>query len=722
LLKLRGVREGGLALLSAGAVLLIAALWEERPVLRDLETASLDLRFRLRGPIAPGPETTLILVDDKSLAELGRWPFSRRLLARAVRTLDRSGARTVVFDLLLAEPEQPISETMRNLARDAAARVGRSNPADEALATGLDSIADDDPDADLAEALSESGRVLLPYALTFQGPSSAMPKDLSTLAYQRLERSPDVPIFPLRPTGVVAPLRRFAATAAGQGHVYIAFDRDGAPRYEYVALPYEADFYPSMAIRAAAHFLGVDWPEVGLALGRGVDIGPIAVPTDRAMRTLVNYRGPRGTFRTFSFADLIEGRIPETALRDRLILVGAAAIGINDTFRSPFGSAPLPGVERMANIIDMLLRRDFIERPDWTGPGETLIVLILAALVGVTSAVLRTRGAALVGLLPLAIWAAASLVAFRHGLWISLVAPEAALTVAMVAVLGFRYWIVERDGREIKTAFRHYLAPELVNVLAAHPEKLRLGGETRPMTILFCDIRNFTRMSEGMAPEALVQVMNRFLTPMTEAVMQHRGTVDKYIGDCVMAFWNAPLDDSDHANHACDAALAMLAEVDRLGRELEASVGIPRLAVGIGINTGSCLVGNLGSAQRFDYSVIGDTVNVASRLEALTKVYGVPLLAGDETRARSPDRPWLAVDIVGVRGRSAPVGVHTLWRGPMDHYRQLAEYHDGIVAARRDQRADERSRLIEAARELAGGEFGQLYRELDQQRDRRATV
>ena len=217
------------------------------------------------------------------------------------------------------------------------------------------------------------------------------------------------------------------------------------------------------------------------------------------------------------------------------------------------------------------------------------------------------------------------------------------------------------------------------------------------MTVMFCDVRNFTSMSEGMAPETLVQVMNRFLTPTTDAVLRHRGTVDKYIGDCLMAFWNAPLDDPDHASHACAAAREMLAQVDALGAELERTMGVPRLAVGVGLNSGPCLVGNLGSTQRFNYSVMGDTVNVASRLKSLTKTYRVPILAGDATRLLAPGLPWLVLDEVAVKGRSAPVRVHTLWLGDPGRHARLAELHELILAARLAGRGEEVAALVETA-------------------------
>ena len=278
----------------------------------------------------------------------------------------------------------------------------------------------------------------------------------------------------------------------------IAYDRDGAPRYDYAALPFEADFLPSLSIRAAAAYLGVAWPQVALALGAGVRIGDLTVPTDRAMRLLINYRGPRGTFPSFSFADLLAGRVAADQLSGRIVLIGASFVGSSDSFAQPFGNTPMPGVERMANIIDTIISRDFIGAPSGSwNIVVTAAILLMAALAGAMTEFLPTRFAALAGATPIAAWAGAAQLAFAKNVWLPLVAPMAALATAAATVLLFRYWVVDRDSRRIRTAFGQYLAPEMVAQLAAHPERLRLGGETRPMTIMFCDIRGFTAISEG---------------------------------------------------------------------------------------------------------------------------------------------------------------------------------------------------------------------------------
>ena len=492
----RGVREAGLAVGVAVGILLFLTV-QHSALIRGLETASLDLRFRLRGVQPAEPQTIVVLVDDRSLEVLGRWPLSRRLYAKAVEKLDQAGARVIAFDLLFAEPEEAISEDLRGAARTAAG--GLTETQDPVLRQALTRLADADPDRDLAAALKASGKVLLPVAFAFEGPAVDAAPLLSAEAYARFDQSEAPPLFPLQPVSAVMPVPVLAEAAAGLGHVSIAFDRDGEPRYDYLALPFSGDFVPSLPVRAAAAYLGLPWGEVGLALGDGVQLGDRRVPTDPAMRLVVNYRGPRGTIPTYSFVDLVEGRIPADRLKGRIVLVGASLIGIPDSHPAPFDSTPMPGTERIANIIDTILARDFIREnpPPW--PRVVIgLVAVLAIFAGVAAAWLPTRLAALGGAVPILGWAGGAQFAFAHGLWLPLVSPVVALAAATAAVTLFRYGFVDRQRRRIQSAFRLYLAPDLVNALAANPERLQLGGETRMLSVMFSDIRGFTSISEAV--------------------------------------------------------------------------------------------------------------------------------------------------------------------------------------------------------------------------------
>ena len=713
----RGLREAGLALVVAIAVLLPLTVADLGP-LRILETDSLDLRFRARGAEAPGKEVAVVLVDDRSLAALGRWPLSRRYYAEAVKALDRAGAQVIVFDLLFTEPERVLPPELRESAAVAASQLG--DPKDASLRAALAKLTADDPDADFASAIRASGKVLLPLAFSFGGENETSPPAyLSDQTYQQFDKSPVEPVFPLEPRSALVPVSPLGEAAAGLGHVDIAYDRDGAPRYDYLALPFNGDFLPSLPVRAAAAYLGVPWGDVALALGAGVRIASREVPTDSAMRLVINYRGPRGTIPTYSFVDLVQGRVPAQELAGRIVLIGASFIGISDTNAAPFSNTPMPGTERLANIVDSLIAGDFIRDDPAPWPLLTIgFTLLLALAGGWTIALTPTRLTVLAGAAPLAIWTVGVQIAFDRGLWLPFAPPSIALAAASVSVLLFRYGFVDLQRRRVHTAFRHYLAPDLVNRLAANPKQLRLGGETRTISVMFSDIRGFTSISEGFKsnPEGLSRLINRgFLTPMTRLIMARYGTIDKYMGDCIMAFWNAPLDDAAHAHHACATALDMLASLERINDELAQEAAaegrdfLP-LHVGIGINTGECVVGNMGSDERFAYTAMGDAVNLASRLEGQTKTYHVGIIIGDETRAAAP--PWAALelDLIAVKGKKEAVRIYALLGDTAlarsaDFLAKTAR-HDRMLASYRAQNWDgARAALAEcraAAPELTG--------------------
>jgi adenylate cyclase len=687
--------EAALALAASMAVLLPLTLFAPG-ALRDLETASLDLRFRLRGPLPPENRVVVVLVDEDSIGRLGRWPLSRRLHAKAVELLDRAGARVIAFDLLFAEPERALPPAVRDVARDAAERLQSSE--DAAVRAKLAEIAGDEPDRDFETALRANGKVLLALAFSsFQGQPEEDPL-LAAQVYQQLDPSSNEPAFPLQPTKALLPFAPLAEAAAGLGHVNIAFDRDNAPRYDYLALPFSADFVPSLPIRIAAAYRGVPWGDVGLALGDGVRIGDATIPTDRAMRLLINYRGPRGTVPTYSFADLVEGKLDPGLFKDRVVLIGASFVGISDAYPGPFSNTPVPGTERLANIVETILSASFIKEnpPPWPW---ILIGMFggLAVAIGIAGALLPTRMVAFAGAVPILGWFGGAQLAFVHGLWLPLAMPIAALVAATAAVLLFRYGFVDRQQRLVRAAFQHYLAPDLVDQLAANPDRLQVGGATRMLTLMFSDIRGFTTISESFKanPQGLSRLINRgFLSPMTRLIMARRGTIDKYMGDCIMAFWNAPLDDPEHADHACASALAMLAELDRINRQLEeeaASEGrvFHPIHIGVGLNTGECVVGNMGSDERFAYTAMGDAVNLASRLEGQSKTYGLSIVLGEATRAAAPSWASLELDLIAVKGKEEAVRIYTLLGGP-EHARTpefvaLAEHHAAMLDRYRRQ-------------------------------------
>jgi adenylate cyclase len=655
----RRARSAGLALMAAGVVLLLFTVFADNTVVRGLETASLDLRFRLRGVRSPGPAVTLVEVDDRSLESLGRWPFSRALFTRALEVLDHAGARVVAFDLLFTEPDEPVPADLRAAARSAAAALTGDHS--DGLRVALERLADSDRDRRFADAIRASGHVLLPIGFSFGGPPREEPSWLSDSAYMRFDESPLPPVFPLRPKSAVLPIETLATAASGLAHTSLAYDRDGVPRYDYVALPFEADFFPSLPIRAVAAYLGVAWPQVALALGAGVRIGKLRVPTDEAMRLLINYRGPRGTFPSFSFVDLVAGRVAADKLSGRIVLIGGSFVGANDNFAQPFGNTPMPGVERIANIIDTIINRDFISTPSggWR-IAMTAAVLLVASLTGAMTEFLPTRLAALAGAAPIAAWAGLAQLAFARNVWLPLIEPVAALATAAATVLLFRYWVVDRVGRRIRSAFCHYLAPSLVDRLADSEADLHLGGQRREVTIMFADLSGFTAMSTRLPPEQLMALTNSYHALMVESVEANGGYVNQFVGDAVMAIFGAPVPDPDHAASAARAALRVVTSVMQAKMEADRR-GVPGYAVKVGLNSGPAVVGNVGAPNRYNYTAVGETVNIAARLEGVPEDYGCRIVVGPNTAAAIAAHFVLCeLDWIKVKGKDSAFSVYQL--------------------------------------------------------------
>ncbi len=710
----RGLIESGLAMLAALAVFqsetLAGFAW------RRMETATLDLRFRLRGPLPVPNDIAVVLVDDATLAELGRWPLSRHVMARAVERLDDEGAKLIVFDQLFSEPEAWLPpERAAVLGEIIAALPPDAGDAGRDLLTRF---AGDDGDSDFADSIRRSGHVLLPFALLFAKPpadAAGSNADLSDAGFQQFDKSPIFPETLPPPFGVLAPIDRLREAAAGLGRVDIRYDVDSSPRYEYLAYPFNGDLQPTISVRAAAAARGVPWDQVAIGLGDHVRIGDLVVPTDPAGRLAVNYRGGRGTIPTYSFGALLRGQVPKAALDGRIVIMGASFTGNMDSNPAPFGQTELPGAERLADVIETILTQQFIQEAALTRPLEGIILLI-CGLIGAAIAWLPSRIMLLVASVPPVAWFVGAQIFFVAGWWVPVAVPTGALGAAAAVALPFRFWVTDREGRRIRGTFQRYVSPQLVSLLAADPSRVRLGGETRRLTILFCDVRGFTAISERFAtdPQGLTRLINRFLTPMTDIILDERGTIDKYMGDCIMAFWNAPIDIADHAARACVAARRMIDALQELNETLAAEEGgsFVQLSVGIGINSGDCVVGNMGSHQRLDYSVLGDAVNLASRLEGQSKRYGVDIVVGASTRDAAPEMAWLELDRIAVKGKQEAVRIYTFVgnRGSAEspEFQALADDHEQALTAYRRQDWPEAAILCDRCR-VRAPELDRLY-------------
>jgi adenylate cyclase len=665
--NLTAFRVSALATLLA---VLLYGLGARSVLLRNLEAKALDLRFYWRGPRTPATPMALVVIDDRSIAELGRWPWTRWRFVEIVQRLRQAGARVIGFDLLFTEAESAAErEVLQRWRRSIEAG---DIPASEAVRQALPPLWQQlerlaDADAALAAAFGAADDVVLAFAATTDPAASAQPPPafLARSAYRTLVfAGPQPPTLPLVGTALLPPIEGLGEAAAALGHVNAVLDSDGTPRYEYPVLAYAGEYYPAFALQMARRFLGVPPEAVHVRFGEGIQLGPLCIPTDESMRLLVNYAGPRGTFPTYAFVDVLRGRLPDAIFKDAIVLIGGAASGLGDTFVTPFAAA-LSGVERHATIVDSILRQDFLQRRQATALLDGLGIVGLGLLVGWLAWRCPTFWGSLMAVGAAGLYVAGNVAAFIYaGLWLNLLGPLAAIALNHSAVTLFRFLAEERQKRQIRRAFQHYLDPAVVDQVSQQPQRLKLGGEARELTVLFADVRGFSAIAERLAPEALVRLLNAYLTAMTRVVFQHGGLLDKYIGDGLMAVYGAPLPAPDHAYRACCTALGMVAALREL-QQRWAREGWPELRIGVGINTAVMVVGNMGSEVRFAYTVMGDGVNVASRLEGANKAYGTAIIVGEATWERVRDRlAARELDVVRVWGKGQPTRIFELLGPP----------------------------------------------------------
>ena len=672
-------------------------------LLERLSLVCFDL-YQKAAPREPGDAPIRVVdIDDKSLSKLGQWPWPRTVVAQLVDRLREAGAAVVAFDIVFAEPDRTSPKLLLPLL--AQNGVG-AEEAERLLAVVPD------PDRRLAEAMS-TVPAATGFILTDRG-ETRLPLPKAGFAFVGHDPLGHVDSFP----AAVANLPGLEATAAGNGFLNQYPDWDHVVRRVPLVLRLGDKPHPSLAAEALRLALDARG-YLGRAAGANTEnsfgektgltairIGQQTIPTDAAGRVWLHYAAPRRD-RFVSAADVLVGSFDPALFAGHIVLIGTSAGGVvNDLQATPIAPG-VPGVEIHAQLLEEILQGAFLVRPDWAVGAELLFALLVGAGLIVGLPRIGALPSAVLGGASVAAAFGASWLAFRHAqLLIDPVYPWLVITLVYLVGSLLGYLRTEAQQREIRGAFSHYMSPHFVAELAAHPEKLKLGGEARLMTIMFCDIRGFTNLSEKLDAVSLTQFMNSFLTPMTEIITERKGTIDKYIGDCIMAFWNAPLDDPDHAKNAVQAAQAMrrkLIELNHLWRtEAVYQVFLP-VRVGIGINTGECVVGNFGSQQHFDYSLLGDPVNLASRLEGLGKVYGIDLVIGEETAQRLGNPALIDVDLVAVKGKSEAGHIYTL---PPEQIaeEQFISQHSALLGAYRRQDWASALRLLDDGR-LAAARF-----------------
>lgn len=622
-------------------------------------------------------------IDDESLSRIGQWPWPRKILAEMISNIDKAGAAVIIFDGVIAEPDR---HSPANIAK----HLPKDHPAYETLKAMPDN------DMILADSIRATGK----FVAGFTGGHNPNPPMKKRRILSRDETRNY--FFKQSKSGsthfkkTVQFLPSLQAAAAGNGSFMASRDKDSVIRRTGLIFHNGEEFFPSLVLEGMRIYerdgrelvkLGTnkDFANFKIAEPFSIKLGRYQIPVAPDGKMWVHFReiGSEETSSAHSFIE--NNQLPD--LKGKIVFIASSAEGLMDLRATPIGF--IPGVKVHMNALEQILQNNYLIRP------YTANVLEMAAAVVVSFAIILlaffVNPAWLAGLVLLASGGAFGfswyLFDTRGGLF-DPVTPTIIVILVFVASSILSYLKTEHERRQVKDAFGLYISPDFMKELAADPDKLKLGGEIRDLSVMFTDIRNFTSISEGLTPEELIQLMNDFLTPMSDLVMQNRGTIDKYMGDAMMAFWNAPLDDAEHARNACITALGMQAALDPINENIAAraeELGKPSilLQAGIGINTGPCAAGNMGSKQRFAYSALGDAVNLASRLEGQTKNYGVDTLIGEPTYNAVTDFACLEMDLIRVKGKQEAVRIFALLGGTEqaseNSYKALKKGHENMI-------------------------------------------
>ncbi|MFQ5778950.1 MAG: CHASE2 domain-containing protein, partial [Terriglobia bacterium] len=605
----------------------------------------------------------IVAIDEKTLDDLGSWPFSRRHYTRMLENLRDDGAAVIGFDVTFPKPDEKsglqVVRRARRLYLEQTPPQAR-NPAYLAHLAELERQAD--TDAQFAEAMLETPNVVLgqffymdPAKVEHIAPEQQEEYEmvLAFGAYPQVRGLPQERGGPMPPplaefyTGLEAYMPRpnlmtFAeAVNFSFGYFNFVPDADAIARRTNLVIKYGEDFYPSLDVQVLRYYLGVPDQEFGLFYNEAgvewIQFGDLKVRTDAAGRLLVNYQGEARTYPHISLSDVAAGNFEPGTFTGKMVLVGPTATAIADMHAVPLQAAGYPGVEVHANVLDTMLTQRFIRR----GLREEMIdlgfILLFGLGVGFFLARVPPSWTTPLAVAVLVVFVVIAYVVFaKFQVWLNVVVPGSVLVANFGAVTAFRVFVEEREKRKVRGAFAQYIPPGLMRELLKDPGRLKLGGEERELTIMFSDIRGFTALSERLTPLELTGFLNSYTDEMTDIIFKHWGTLDKFEGDAIMAFWGAPYEQEDHSLRACAAALDMGQRVDELRQQWRAE-GKPDVNVGLGLNSGRVVVGNMGSRKRFNYTVLGDPVNLASRLEGVNKEYTTRIIVSEFTHRQASD-------------------------------------------------------------------------------------
>ena len=696
--------------------------------LQSVEQRLLDMRFDLRGQRAHDDRIVLVGIDERTLQRVGSFPLPRQSYATVVEKLSAGGARVVAFDATFPTPEtNSATQALHHLQ----AELGPS--AAPALTEKIRQLeATSDQDGHFAAALKQAGHVVLGHLFLDQERAKNADPKLEEAYFnivwakafpQVLKvKSKDGHDFDMGQAwitnggtvaaGAEANITKLAEASSSYGFIDINPDPDGTLRHALLILRYrDQDFFPSLALQAVREYEQIPDQDIAAYIAENglerIQFGSHALHPSHDGTAIINYAGPYGSYKHFSMWDVMSGGVPPETFKDKIVLVGATAKAIGDLRNTPFQSgAAYMGVEIHANIIDNILHsteagRGFLTR----GAREEMIDIAFIIIFGIGFGFLFARVPPLYStlsmILILGLFGWFVYFAFAQwGSWLSFLIPAGTLVANYASITSFRMIFEEREKRKIRKTFSQYLSPGVIALIEKDPQKyIRPGGETKELTVMFSDIRGFTTLSEGLTADQLVHLLNEYLGLMTDALFRNYGTLDKYIGDAVMAFWGSPYPQDDHALRACSCALEMIRCLDKLNDKWE-SEGRKRISIGIGLNTGPVNVGNMGSSKRLAWTVMGDNVNLASRLEGMTKEYRTRIVISEATY-RQVGHQFVCRDLdkIRVKGNLQPVGIYEV----LDVAENRGKYEDLLTRFNEAMSAYRSQRWQEAA-----GGFGVL--------------
>jgi adenylate cyclase len=596
-----------------------------------IEQKLLDFRFKTRGEMIPPGNIVIAAIDDKSIEKLGRYPWDRDVFTRIVERLTAVEPDLIVFDVLFPDKEEN--------------------------------------DHMLGGAIREAGNVLLPISFDFEKETGEKKNQFLSNTSLFYEPGSFQEHQPIRSKGILLPVPELIREAMALGHINMIPDDDGTMRWECMVIENNGFIYPSIDLMAGAINLGIPLEKIVVRAKGGIALGKKCIlPTDRWRRLLINYYGPDRSFERIPVSDILEGQVKPERLMGKIIIIGVTALGVYDLRVTPFSPA-MPGVEKHANVIASIVDNKFLKQVPLSL--DIVSLLISGFLFSLIIARFRAVGASIhTGIFLFLILLTGHILFSQQGYWINLIYPLSNILLIFITVTVYNYAVEERYAKRIRAMFSSYVTERVVKELIKNPEMSKLGGDRREVTVLFSDIRGFTTFSEKHSSEEVVSRLNEFLGAMTEVIFRWEGTLDKFVGDEIVAFWGAPMRQENHAELAVRCALNMVKRLEELQQQWKRE-GKTVLDSGIGLNTGQVVVGNIGAeGKKMDYTVIGDSVNIGARVEALTRKYNVPILITGSTLSKiqhliSDEGDLGHVDVKGldkvlVKGKEKPVILHSI--------------------------------------------------------------